>query len=298
MMKREMMNSMIDRLRCIAAVAAIAGVALLASCGGGASSTTGGGSPTVSTLSASTLSYGRTMVVSVNGQSLDQGITMETDSVCTAITQIAGGTDASVGFSCRVGTVGEYNITIRNSGGKFLASLKVNVPLPQVTLVTSLGTLILELDLRAAPVTVDNFLRYVTDSPSFYRNVIFHNVVAADVIRAGGYGTGLVARTSVHAPIALESQNGLKNLRGSIGMARDPAVADSATSQFYVNLKDAPERDYQSAAQPGLAVFGSVVKGMDVADAIGAVPTRFDLTAGLGNVPVTEVLITSALQTR
>jgi cyclophilin family peptidyl-prolyl cis-trans isomerase len=284
-------------------VAALCSALLVAACGGGggANSSGGGGSsgtPSVSSMQASTVAYGRTMSVTVTGQSLDQGIEMETDSVCSNIAKLAGGNESSQIFTCRVGTIGEYNMTIRSSSGRFLASLKLNVPLPQVTLSTARGNIVVELDLLKAPVSVDNFLRYVNDNPSFYRNTLFHRVEKGNVIQAGGYTTGLVPKASVHAPIALESQNGLKNVRGSIGMAREASVAASATAQFFFNLKDNPEFDYQAADKPGFAVFGKVISGLDVVDSIGDVPVRFDLTQNLANVPVSEVVITAASQTK
>ena len=272
----------------------------LASCGGGGggSTTTGGGHPTVTTLSASNLSYGKTMVVSVSGQSLDQGLVMSTDNVCTSVTELPGGSEAAKNFTCRVGSIGEYNVTLRDSAGKFLASVRVNVPQPQVTLTTTKGTIVIELNLRLAPLSVDNFLRYVNDSPSFYLNALFHRVEKDFVIQAGGYSRGLVAKNAVHEPIALESQNGLSNLRGTIGMAREFQNSTTATSQFYFNLKDNPELDYKAPDQPGYAVFGKIITGLDVIDSIGIVPVRFDLTAGLSNVPVTEVVITASSQTK
>jgi cyclophilin family peptidyl-prolyl cis-trans isomerase len=275
----------------------------LTSCGGGSgggSDTASTGNPSVTTLQATNVSYTRTMLVTISGKALDQGITMETDKLCSTVTQLPGVSDSSAVYTCVVGELGAYNITVRSTGGKFLASLKVTVPLPQVTLVTSKGNIVLELDYPSAPKTVDNFLRYVNDSPSFYKGAIFHDIAAGDLIRAGGYTTGLTPITKVHEPIELESKNGLKNLRGTVGMAREPAVANSATAQFYVNLKDAPERDYQSDAQPGLAVFARVVQGLDVAGAISTSPTRYDLAqgVGLGSILSPEIAITAASQTK
>ena len=275
---------------------------LLASCGGGgggSGGSSGGSTPTVSTMQASNTAYGRVMTVSVSGQALDQGgLTMTVDNVCTNLTKLAGGSEFNQTFTCRVGSIGEFNMSIRDSDGRFLAALSAKVPLPQVTLTTSKGTIVVELDLVKAPISVDNFLRYVTATPSYYNGTLFHRVEADTVVQAGGFITGLAPKTAVNAPIALESQNGLKNQRGSIGMAREVATAASATAQFFFNLKDNPQFDYQSASQPGFAVFGKVVAGLDVMDAIGAVPVRFDLTRNLANVPVTEVLITAASQTK
>ena len=125
-----------------------------------------------------------------------------------------GGSEAAKNFTCRVGSIGEYNVTLRDSAGKFLASVRVNVPQPQVTLTTTKGTIVIELNLRLAPLSVDNFLRYVNDSPSFYLNALFHRVEKDFVIQAGGYSRGLVAKNAVHEPIALGThRNVTANLR-------------------------------------------------------------------------------------
>ena len=133
----------------------------------------------------------------------------------------------------------------------------------------------------------------------FYRSVIFHRVIAGFVAQAGAYTAGPTARTSTLAPIKLESDNGLKNLYGTIAMART-SEPDSATSQFYLNLVDNPSLDLGGTASPeGYAVFGKVIKGLDVVDAIGLVTTIDDTpNSGLPNLPVTNVVITAASQTK
>ena len=104
--------------------------------------------------------------------------------------------------------------------------------------------------------------------------------------------SGMVAKTGLAAPIDLESNNGLRNLRYSVGMARSTAVK-SATSQFYVNLRDNTGFDYVSESAPGYAVFGRIVSGTDVIDLIASKPTKQGTT-----VPVTDITITSATQTQ
>ena len=122
--------------------------------------------------------------------------------------------------------------------------------------------------------------------------------IGPKTVRAYTAGTfGPVIKTPTSPAIALESKNGLKNVKGSLAMARtsDP---NSATSQFYINTVDNPALDYKSDAEPGYAVFGSVISGLDVIDRLNAVPVRVDLLSGLTHLPVTNVVIISALQTK
>ena len=129
----------------------------------------------------------------------------------------------------------------------------------------------------------------------YYKDTLFHRVIAGFVIQGGGYTTGMVKKAGQGAPIALESNKGLSNTRSTLAMARtsDP---NSATSEFFINLVDNPSLDYLSVASPGYAVFGTVVKGMDVVDAIAALPTG--TVNGIADIPTTEVTISSALQTQ
>lgn len=154
---------------------------------------------------------------------------------------------------------------------------------------TSLGRLSVALDEDAAPLTVENFLGYV-DSGFFDGRdgagaTVFHRVLPGFVAQGGGYTEDGAAKPPGPA-IVLESDNGLSNRRGTIAMART-AAADSATSQFYFNLVDNDFLDHQDAASPGYAVFGMLVDGLDVLDAIGAVRTDG------GDWPVDDVVITA-----
>jgi cyclophilin family peptidyl-prolyl cis-trans isomerase len=155
---------------------------------------------------------------------------------------------------------------------------------PGVRVITSLGEFVIELDPEDAPVTVENFLQYVNED--FYDGTIFHRVVADFVLQGGGMGPDLVEKET-RDPIANESNNGLSNLRATVAMARtdDP---NSATAQFYVNLVDNAELD-ATPFNPGYAVFGRVVEGMDVVDQIAAVAT--ESRGGLTDVPVEDVVI-------
>ncbi len=142
---------------------------------------------------------------------------------------------------------------------------------PIVTMQTSKGTIVLELYPEKAPKTVANFLSYAKSG--FFDGTIFHRVIPNFMIQGGGF-TPDMHQKPTQAPIEIESDNGLRNERGTIAMARtsDP---DSATAQFFINLKDNGFLNY-SAPTPqgwGYAVFGKVVEGMDVVDAIAQVPT-------------------------
>lgn len=138
-----------------------------------------------------------------------------------------------------------------------------------VVLETSKGIIEVELDGERAPVTVGNFLQYVEDG--HYDGTVFHRVVPGFVIQGGGFLPDGTQRDT-RDPIELESDNGLRNLRGTIAMARlnEP---DTATCQFFINLDDNDFLDYREGGSDGYAVFGKVVKGMDVVDAIASVAT-------------------------
>ncbi len=157
---------------------------------------------------------------------------------------------------------------------------------PRVRIRTDLGDMVLALHADRAPSTVANFLDYV--HRYFYDGVIFHRVVAGFVIQSGGHTFDLSAKEAGD-PVVNESANGLKNLRGTIAMARhqDP---DSARSQFYINLDDNPNLD-PDGDKAGYTVFGTVVEGMEVADAIGAVAVR--PVGSFQHLPVETVQILS-----
>ena len=142
---------------------------------------------------------------------------------------------------------------------------------PQVKLVTSKGEIVLELDAENAPVTTDNFLRYVKDG--FYDGTVFHRVIDGFMIQGGGMKPNMFEKKT-REPIKNEADNGLKNERGTVAMARTQVV-DSATSQFFINLADNDFLNHQgkTPAGYGYAVFGRVVEGMDTVDAIAKVRT-------------------------
>jgi cyclophilin family peptidyl-prolyl cis-trans isomerase len=173
--------------------------------------------------------------------------------------------------------------------GLALATGAVRADDPVVILDTTKGKIVVQLDEKAAPITVKNFLKYLDDK--HYDGTVFHRVVPSFVIQGGGHEPDMKERKTRDA-IKNESGNGLKNLRGTIAMAREDA-ADSATAQFYINVKDNAKLDKANAKDKvGYAVFGRVIEGMDVVDAIVGVPraTRGEFE----NVPVTPIVLRSA----
>ncbi len=159
---------------------------------------------------------------------------------------------------------------------------------PRVTLETTDGNIVLELSADKAPKTVANFLAYVKSG--FYDGTIFHRVIDGFMIQGGGYTPDLNQKPT-SAPIPLESQNGLKNDRGTIAMART-SVPDSATSQFFINVANNERLNYPSFDGHGYAVFGRVVEGMDVVDKIRAAATT--ASGPFQNLPVKPIVIKSA----
>jgi len=140
---------------------------------------------------------------------------------------------------------------------------------PKVKIKTSMGEITVELYPDKAPKSVENFLTYAKSG--FYDDTIFHRVIAGFMIQGGGFTKDL-SQKKTRAPIAIESKNGLSNLRGTLAMARtgDP---NSATAQFFINTVDNARLDYATDANPGYAVFGKVISGLDVVDKIRAVAT-------------------------
>jgi len=140
---------------------------------------------------------------------------------------------------------------------------------PRVQFDTSLGTIVIELDAVRAPLSAENFLRYVRDG--HYDGTVFHRVIAGFVIQGGGFDATM-APVAGRAPIPNESGNGLSNRRGTLGLAREDSP-HSGSSQFYINLADNAGLD-PLPSRWGYAVFGRVVEGMEVVDRIAYLPTR------------------------
>jgi cyclophilin family peptidyl-prolyl cis-trans isomerase len=143
---------------------------------------------------------------------------------------------------------------------------------PVAVISTSMGDITVELFKEQAPVSTENFVRYVQEG--FYAGTIFHRVVRGFVVQGGGYLPGMVEKPT-HPAIQNEASNGLKNIRGSLAMARTQTLR-SATSQFYINVANNSALDHRGINPPdfGYAVFGRVLSGMDVVDKIAEVATE------------------------
>jgi peptidyl-prolyl cis-trans isomerase A (cyclophilin A) len=163
---------------------------------------------------------------------------------------------------------------------------------PKVEFKTNLGNFVVDLDSDKAPKTVNNFLAYVKSG--FYNGTVFHRVINGFMVQGGGFTTELVQKPT-QPPVVSEAQNGLKNQIYTIAMARtsDP---DSATAQFYINVKDNPGLDFPNAMGNGYTVFGKVISGMQTIDKIKLVPTGVASTprGRMADVPNTPVVIESA----
>ncbi len=163
-------------------------------------------------------------------------------------------------------------------------------PGPQVEIQTSMGRMVVELFPDRAPISVENFLAYVDEG--FYDGLIFHRVVTGWVIQGGGFKAGLEEQQPTREAIQNESDNGLTNSRGTLAMARTPPP-HSAKAQFYINVSNNAMLDFggQVTGQHGYAVFGTVVEGLDVVDAIAGV--AIENRGPMLGVPVEPVTIDS-----
>lgn len=263
----------------------------LSACGGSG----GGDIATVNNVAASNMRYGGKSTISISGRNLLAGVEVAVEGPCNSLTKEPAGSDDTQLFTCDVRGVGEIRATVSSPSGVFLARLTAQVPTPQVSVSTSKGEFVVQLDAEKAPQTVLNYLAYV--NAGFYTGTLFHNVVKDKGVVTGGFTTGLAAKAPTRAAIALESNNGLKNVRGTIGMFRG-AAANSAQSQWYINTSDNPDLDFVDDTNPGFAVFGTVISGVDVVDAVMAAETRPDLLNSLAGVPVIEIVVTAIRQQR
>ena len=178
----------------------------------------------------------------------------------------------------------------------FLLLIALSTPVwadnPKVSLETSEGTITLELYPDKAPQTVNNFLAYV--GAGFYEGTLFHRVIDGFMIQGGGF-TQDMQRKPTRDPIQNEANNGLKNERGTVAMART-SVPHSATSQFFINLKDNAFLDFKAQNRRGwgYCVFGKVTEGMEVVDKIAKQPTGAQ--GGMKDVPETPIVIERAVR--
>ena len=259
---------------------------LLAACGGD-------DNQQITTLQAGSLAYGQAAAIQIAGIDLRASMTSQTGLCKDPVFNPTQSVPKLAVLNCTVTATGEQPITIVGSNGQVLYQGLLTVPQPQVVLNTTLGSVTLQLDPSVAPATVDNFLAYV--GSGYYTNTLFHRVISGFVAQGGGYTTGLVKKAGQRAPIALESNKGLPNIRGSLAMART-SEPNSATSEFFINLADNPSLDYESADRPGYAVFGKVVQGQDIVDAMAAVPTS--TFNSFANVPLSDITIRFALRSQ
>jgi cyclophilin family peptidyl-prolyl cis-trans isomerase len=237
--------------------------------------------------------YGKTATIYIGGKDLRSYLTVDTQGACTNPSFASNSTTDTLVLNCAVSKKGDFALAIKTPEGQTIYTSTVSVPMPQVSLFTSKGNITLELDPLAAPLSVNNFLNYV--NKGFYRGTLFHRVIPNFVVQGGGYTTGMVKKSGQASPIELESNKGLSNLRGSLAMART-YLPNSATSEFYINLKDNVSLDYKNAANPGYAVFGKVIQGLEVVDAMALEPTG--VVGGFSDVPLTDITLSLALQTQ
>lgn len=274
----------------------LAAVALaLVACGG-----SGEGRASVSNVTASGAQYGRTMTITVSGSGLaTPELSLAMTGPCSDIKRTVSNLDYQTVFTCLVDGAGTISPMVRDEArGLTLGQVWVDVPVPQVTFAVSQGSrsgsFVLELDPSAAPITALNFIRQV--HAGVYNGTIFHRVLPGRIAQGGQYTTDYTLRDALYPPIKLESDNGLKNLRGTIAMART-SEPDSATAQFFINTIDNPTFDHIDDGLPGYAVFGRVISGLDVVDEIVAVPV-FTVNAEFPSRPVDNVVMNLVFQTR
>jgi cyclophilin family peptidyl-prolyl cis-trans isomerase len=284
---------------------------LLAACGGGG----GSGDATITGLSirmlsdpAAPLRYRGTALVTISGTGLAGATLSFGGNACTLADAPAGFVDGdSTRYrQCTLVRVGAQQLTVALSGGAVAQTVNLTVPQPQVTMTmisggSTLGSFVLTLDPARAPVTVDNFLAYV--GAGFYDGTVIHRHSPNFVLQGGGYAapvsaSGLPAEKPTNPPITLEDSTGLSNLRYTVAMART-AQANSATSQFFVNLADNTFLDGTGTTR-GYAVFGSVTDGTALIEAMRAAPCTAVPWYGPGGdcLPVPNLVIASATQTR
>ncbi len=184
------------------------------------------------------------------------------------------------------------------SDGSAGDSAKSDPAHPVVVIDTSLGSFTVRLDAERAPLTVENFLRYVASK--HYDGTIFHQVQKnyPKVVLGGAFTPDLKERPACNSPVRNEAHNGVKNRRGTIAMARQPDLADSATAMFFVNLADNEILDYKdrTAEGYGYCVFGEVTEGLDVVESIAQVPVKD--TQRLQHTPVDSIVIKSVQRLR
>jgi len=261
------------------------GLVLIACTGG-----EGGSLPAVSDVQVDQLRLGQTSTFKFTGVNLGQDFQVSIAN-CTALTVLPGGSDLQQQVSCQPTKVGVLEVTPKNMAGVAMLVKSFDIPSPRVKISTNFGDMVVELNPVAAPITVSNYLKYV--NANFYNGTLFHRLIPQFVVQGGWLTTEMFEKPGAGSAIVLESNNGLKNTRGSIGMARG-TNPNSAATQFYFNLVDNPKLDYESDASPGYAVFGKIVEGLNVLDIMSQISTAS--LYGLENVPTSNLRINSAVQ--
>jgi cyclophilin family peptidyl-prolyl cis-trans isomerase len=261
---------------------------VISGCGGSS-----GFPPVITGVKAQSLMFGRTATIYLGGKDLRSNLVVDAGTACTNPSFAANSSTDLLVLNCLVKSVGEFTLTVKTETGEIIFSGSLNVPKPEVAILTNKGTISVELDPNLAPVSSANFLSYV--GSGFYSNTLFHRVIAGFVIQAGGYTSGMLKKPGQLNPIILESKNGLSNKRGTLAMARS-YLFNSATSEFYINLANNTALDYVNAGSPGYAVFGTVTQGLDVVDTIAAEPTG--ILNGFSDVPRNEITINLVLQSK
>jgi cyclophilin family peptidyl-prolyl cis-trans isomerase len=296
---------------------ALLATALLVSCGGGSGSagTPSTELPTVSNASPSSVPVAaKPLVFVVTGNNLDKGIT-GTSTGCTSVSLGTAAPNISTATTaylvCAEAVVGTHTLNVtRNSDSATLSSVAFTVAAlpPQVTFKISNGAgvngdLVITLESTKAPITVNNFLAYVKSG--FYNGTVIHRNVPNFVLQGGGYAGPLAVSSTAptlkttNPAIVLEDDKGLLNLQNTLSMARTNAP-DSATSQFFINLKNNTNLD-RAGANRGYAVFGTITTGADLVATMAAapcVPWAAVTAGGSECFPVPNITIISATQTR
>lgn len=185
-------------------------------------------------------------------------------------------------------TLAAFALTFAGLTGTTPAQTVSDAKPVKIVMETSKGTIELELDAAKAPISVANFVKYV--KKGHYDGLVFHRVIPDFMIQGGGFSPDMQQKET-DGNIENEAKNGLKNVKGSIAMARTPNP-HSASSQFFINLKDNSFLDYPGQDGWGYCVFGKVTKGLDVVDVIAAVPTG--RKGQHGDVPLEPVVIKTA----
>ena len=259
---------------------------VLISCSGGE----GGSLPAVGDVQVDQLRLGQASTFKFSGVNLGQDFQVSIAN-CAGLSVLPGGGALQQQVTCQPTKVGALEVTSKTMAGVVMLVKTFNIPSPQVKISTNFGDMVVELNPAAAPITVSNYLKYV--NANFYNGTLFHRLIPQFVVQGGWLTTEMFEKPGAGSAIVLESNNGLKNTRGSIAMARG-TNPNSGTTQFYFNLVDNPKLDYESDASPGYAVFGKIVEGLNVLDIMSQISTAS--LYGLDNVPTSNLRINSAVQ--